>query len=119
MKDVSLYESFLAELRKKIPQGAKLTNTLVDMLYIEREAVYRRLRGEVPFTFMEVMVITKELGISLDNLTETDTCKSRPFQLKLVEYANPLDADFRMMQGGSSLVSVSSAISTTRAPWLS
>ena len=39
MKDVSLYESFLAELRKKIPQGAKLTNTLVDMLYIEREAV--------------------------------------------------------------------------------
>ena len=45
MKDVSLYESFLAELRKKIPQGAKLTNTLVDMLYIEREAVYRRLRG--------------------------------------------------------------------------
>ena len=95
MKDVSLYESFLAELRKKIPQGAKLTNTLVDMLYIEREAVYRRLRGEVPFTFMEVMTIAKELGISLDNLTETDTCKSRPFQLKLVEYANPLDADFR------------------------
>ena len=44
MKDVSLYESFLTELRKKIPQGAKLTNTLVDMLYIEREAVYRRLR---------------------------------------------------------------------------
>lgn len=68
------------------------------MLYIEREAVYRRLRGEVPFTFVEVMTVAKELGISLDNLTETDTCKSRPFQLKLVEYANPLDADFRMMQ---------------------
>ena len=98
MKDVSLYESFLTELRKKIPQGAKLTNTLVDMLYIEREAVYRRLRREVPFTFVEVMTVAKELGISLDNLTETDTCKSRPFQLKLVEYANPLDADFRMMQ---------------------
>lgn len=48
MKDVSLYESFLTELRKKIPQGAKLTNTLVDMLYIEREAVYRRLRGRSP-----------------------------------------------------------------------
>ena len=47
MKDVSLYESFLTELRKKIPQGAKLTNTLVDMLYIEREAVYRRLRIHV------------------------------------------------------------------------
>ena len=76
MKDVSLYESFLAELRKKIPQGAKLTNTLVDMLYIEREAVYRRLRGEVPFTFMEVMTIAKELGISLDNLTEQNKADS-------------------------------------------
>jgi len=35
MKDVSLYESFLAELRKKIPQGDKVTKTLVEMLYIE------------------------------------------------------------------------------------
>ena len=97
MKDVSLYESFLTELRKKIPQGAKLTNTLVDMLYIEREAVYRRLRGEVPFTFVEVMTVAKELGISLDNLTETDTCKSRPFQLKLVDFVNPMETDYDML----------------------
>ena len=81
MKDVSLYESFLAELRKKIPQGAKLTNTLVDMLYIEREAVYRRLRGEVPFTFMEVVTIAKKLGISLDNLADSDALKSRPIEI--------------------------------------
>lgn len=98
MKEVTLYDGFLAELRKRIPRGAKLTNTLVDMLYIEREAVYRRLRGEVPFTFLEVMTVSRELGISLDNLTRTNTTKSRPFQLKLVEYGNPADADYKMMR---------------------
>ena len=98
MKEVTLYDGFLSELRKRIPRGAELTNTLVDMLYIEREAVYRRLRGEVPFTFIEVMTVSKELGISLDNLAQADTGKSRPFQLKLVEYANPLESDYKMMR---------------------
>ena len=98
MKEVTLYDGFLAELRKRFLRGAELTNALVDMLYIEREAVYRRLRGEVPFTFIEVMTISKELGISLDNLTLAEKGKSRPFQLKLVEYANPADADYKMMR---------------------
>ena len=98
IKDSSLYDVFLSELRRKIPRGAELTTTLTDMLYLEREAVYRRLRGDVPFTFMEVVTIAKKLGISLDNLADSDALKSRPFQLKLVEYANPLEADFKMMQ---------------------
>ena len=66
IKDSSLYDVFLSELRRKIPRGAELTTTLTDMLYLEREAVYRRLRGDVPFTFMEVVTIAKKLGISLE-----------------------------------------------------
>lgn len=106
MKEVTLYDGFLSELRKRIPRGAELTSTLVDMLYIEREAVYRRLRGEVPFTFIEVMTVSKELGISLDNLVQTDTGKSRPCQLKLVEYANPIESDYKMMRDFINMLNI-------------
>ena len=98
MKKELLYDNLLNAIKEEFPQKTNLVNALVDLLCIEKEAVYRRLRGEVAFTFAEIVTIANAFGISLDNLVGTVTAKSRPFQLKLVEYANPLDADFRMMQ---------------------
>ena len=40
-------------MNEKLPNGTNLANTLIDMLYLGKEAVYRRLRGEVPFTLAE------------------------------------------------------------------
>ena len=37
-----------------MPHKATLTNALVDLLCIEREAVYRRMRGDVAFSFAEI-----------------------------------------------------------------
>jgi hypothetical protein len=88
----------LDEIRKKIPQNSKLVNKLVDILYIEKEAVYRRLRREVPFTFQEIVTLSKNLGISLDNVLDIDTHKNRIFQLKLIEYMNPHEIDYSMIQ---------------------
>ena len=67
------------------------------MLCIEKEAVYRRLRGEVAFTFAEIVTIANAFGISLDNLVGTVTAKSRPFQLKLVDFVNPMETDYDML----------------------
>jgi hypothetical protein len=99
MKNEYIHNAFLADVRKKIPQSSKLVNTLVDILYIEKEAVYRRLRREVPFTFQEIAIIAKKLGISLDNIIGIgiNTDKSRPFQLKLIEYLSPSEMDYSMM----------------------
>lgn len=96
MIDDVVYENLVEAIKEKIPQRGKLTNVLVDMLFIEKEAVYRRLRGEVPFTFSEIATIARELNISLDNIIGTDSPKSRPFQLKLTEYYNPAEADYHM-----------------------
>jgi hypothetical protein len=98
MKNNSVYDALLNEIRKKIPQNSKLVNKLVDILYIEKEAVYRRLRREVPFTFQEIITISKQLGISLDCIMEIDTHKKRSFQLKLIEYMNPHEIDYLMIQ---------------------
>ncbi|MDR0680546.1 MAG: hypothetical protein LBG15_01660 [Dysgonamonadaceae bacterium] len=98
MKDNCVYNALLNEIRKKIPQNSKLVNKLVDILYIEKEAVYRRLRREVPFTFQEIVILSKQLGISLDYIMEIDSHKKRSFQLKLIEYMNPCEIDYSMIQ---------------------
>ena len=47
-------------MNEKLPNGTNLANTLIDMLYLGKEAVYRRLRGEVPFTLAEAAMISQK-----------------------------------------------------------
>lgn len=91
------YNSFLEEITKKIPQKVSVVNILADILCIGKEAVYRRLRGEVPFTFYEAITISRQLGISLDHLELPNTPMSKPLKLNLIEYINPVKSDFALM----------------------
>lgn len=68
MKKDLLYDTILNAIREKIPNRIILANTLAELLNIEKEAVYRRLRGEVAFSFVEIAAISSSLGISLDNI---------------------------------------------------
>ncbi|WP_455640070.1 helix-turn-helix domain-containing protein [Parabacteroides sp.] len=98
MSKNQIHEKFVKAIRERIPHKATLTNTLVDLLCIEREAVYRRMRGEVAFTFEEIATISNKLGISLDNLVGSYSVKSRPYQLCLVEYIDPIEDDYKMWE---------------------
>lgn len=98
MKTEVLQNALLSAVKERIPQGANIANILMDTLLIGKEAVYRRLRGEVPFTLSEAASIAKALGISLDGIVGSNSQKSRPFQMKLVEYANPTEIDYAMLQ---------------------
>lgn len=91
-----IHEKFVGAIREKIPHKATLTNTLVDLLRLEKEAVYRRMRGDVAFSFAEIALISHKLGISLDNLVGAHSAKSRPYQLSLVEYVEPIEDDYKM-----------------------
>jgi hypothetical protein len=96
--------AFLAAVRDKIPLAANPANILMDILFIGKEAIYRRLRGEVPFTFLEIAIIANELSISLDTIIGCDSEKSRPFQIRLIEYADPKEFDFALLQGYAELL---------------
>lgn len=98
MKEEILYNSLLEEIAQKIPRKTEIVNTLAGMLCLGKEAVYRRLRREVPFTFNEVITISRQLGISLDNLETDSSPKTQPFKLKLIEYINPAASDFALME---------------------
>ena len=53
----TLNRALIEAMRGKIPAGTTLARVLMDMLYIGKEAAYRRLRGEVPFTLAEAAAI--------------------------------------------------------------
>ncbi|MDR2138478.1 MAG: hypothetical protein LBP50_02870 [Tannerella sp.] len=108
-----IYEALLVQIRNRIPQNAKLVNTLVDILLIEKEAVYRRLRGEVPFTFHEIVTITKHMGISLDAIIGIETQKSRLLQLKLPDFLNPKENDMMMIESKISTLNRITACNDT------
>lgn len=98
MKQEFLHDNLLKAIREKIPQEENLASVLGNMLCIGKEAIYRRLRGDVPFTLLETALISKEMNISIDGIFESVSPKSRPFQLKLTEFINPLEVDFLMME---------------------
>jgi hypothetical protein len=77
---------------------AELVNELTDLLRLEKENIYRRLRGEVAFTAAEVMRVAAEWNISLDNITATNRTKTRPFRLKTVEFLDPSNEDYSILE---------------------
>ena len=68
MKRDDVHRYFMEALEKKIPDKSKLVEILAETLFMEKGAIYRRLRGEVPFSFYEVANIAEKLNLSLENL---------------------------------------------------
>ena len=55
-----LNTSLIEAVKEKLPLKENLANLLIDTLYIGKEAIYRRLRGEVPFTLEEAALISRK-----------------------------------------------------------
>ncbi|MDR0765889.1 MAG: hypothetical protein LBF09_02995, partial [Odoribacteraceae bacterium] len=81
MKEDLLLKHFIETMKSRLVPGENLATRLMESLCIGREAVYRRLRGEVPFTFEEIAVISRTLRISLDELAGEKDPVFVPFYL--------------------------------------
>ncbi|MDR1556625.1 MAG: hypothetical protein LBS88_06295 [Tannerellaceae bacterium] len=92
MNTKSLNTDLIEAIKESLPEKANLPNVLMDILKIGKEAVYRRLRSEVPFTFAEALLISKAQGLSLDHLTSLPVNKRASFNMYLMEHEAPLEA---------------------------
>jgi len=68
MNDLDLNENFLAALKEKFSKQTLLISAVEDILKIERESAYRRIKGIVQFTIREMGILAHHLNISLDDL---------------------------------------------------
>jgi len=53
-----------------IPKSVKPFKYLMDTLDIGRESTYRRIRGNIPFTFEEIVKLSSKLNFSIDEIIE-------------------------------------------------
>lgn len=92
-----LNTTLIEAVRDKLPIKANLANTLMDILYLGREAIYRRLRGEVPFTLAEAAVISRKMGVSLDNIVGVSFSNNAVFDMNVVHHENPFDTYYSII----------------------
>ncbi len=68
-------EEFIKILKQKTPEGMHAVDILTNTIPMSKEAAYRRLRGEIDFSFQETMKIAQKLNISLDSLIKEEDDK--------------------------------------------
>jgi len=62
------YAKFVEELINKFESKKKLVSELANLLSIEENSVYRRLRGDTVMTLDELFIVAKAVNISLDEI---------------------------------------------------
>ncbi|MDR0794789.1 MAG: hypothetical protein LBE79_01845 [Tannerella sp.] len=92
------YDKFLDELALRYPRKTELVDALLDILILEKESVYRRLRKDVYFTSEEMMQIAGAWNISLDNIICTTPHKTKPFHFSMLDYIKPQEADYKVFE---------------------
>lgn len=94
-KEKKLQAKFISLIKEKIP--GQQVNTLMEILPLTKEAVYRRLRGDVPFSFVEMATLSAYLGISLDSVAETVSIyRSQWYKLHIRDYDEFASIDLNM-----------------------
>jgi len=91
------YDDFIEILHKKFPKKTQLTQSLMQILGIERESVYRRLRKEANFSSHEIIKIASEWNISLDEITGANS-EQVAFHLKQINYLIPSDEEVSFLR---------------------
>lgn len=97
MKTIVINKQFIEIINEKIPDKKNLVNIISDILPLEREAVYRRLRNEVPFTFSEIVSLSRALSISVDNIIGLEECRNL-YHYQMVDYFYPNRFDYAKME---------------------
>ncbi len=88
------YQNFLDTLLSKVPNRKTLVQELVVLLNIEKEAVYRRLRKEVLFSFYEIDLICQKYYISLDFIFGRGGFNNLYFHLIDYDFINTSEKEF-------------------------
>lgn len=93
-----IVDELIATMKERIPKGQNLANYLTDTLCMGKEAVYRRLRGEVSFTIEEVALLSRKLGISVDRIIGSHVANRVIFDLNLLHSSDSLESYYEILE---------------------
>lgn len=91
MPTAKLNAALIGAIQDSTPEYTNPAAILTDKLHIGREAAYRRLRGEVPFTFGEAAVLSAQMNFSLDRTVTAVDFGNVLFRLGFSDYHTALE----------------------------
>ena len=97
--------NLIEAMKEKLPLKGQLADMLMDTLYIGKEAVYRRLRGEVPFTLQESALISRKNWVyRLDKIIGLSFKSNAMFNINIVDYDDPFESYYNILEKYVSLI---------------
>ncbi|MDR2130070.1 MAG: hypothetical protein LBP56_02685 [Odoribacteraceae bacterium] len=94
-----LNKELITAIAQCLPRGESMVNLISEILSMGKESVYRRLRGEVLFTFEEVAKLARGLNISMDNMIGLKSIRRALFDLSLIKMDNLFDKYYEVLDG--------------------
>lgn len=94
-----LNSELIEAVKEKMLDDRSVLHILMETLSIGKEAAYRRIRGDVPFTFYEVVLIAKAMGLSLDEIAGNSVSHGAMFSYNLQKEEAPFDYIYGILRG--------------------
>lgn len=79
-------------IKQKIHKDEKLVDVIMNILSLGKEAAYRRLRGEVPYTFDDIMKIAGKYNISLDAIVGNKIPGTALVNTNIIDIEDPFNS---------------------------
>jgi len=95
MNAEDLNKNLLEQIKRKLPPGLSVTSFLMETLFLGREAIYRRIRGDVNFTFYEAYLLSQKLNFCLGSINLSQEEEKIYFELKQQKYYNLDEGDYK------------------------
>ena len=69
MEDIhDIQQRIFNAIKLQLPKDEKIASVLMNTLFLSQDAVYRRLRGDVPLTIFETKTLCEAFNISFDEM---------------------------------------------------
>lgn len=85
-------------LKERSPEKGQAVNLLMDTIPMGKEAAYRRLRGEIPFSLEEAAAICRKLNVSLDALAGMKNSDIYGFYTNAIVSDDPMSGYNKMLR---------------------
>jgi hypothetical protein len=101
-----LNEELIDAVKQSLPKDGSVVNAICGILGMGKESIYRRMRGEVMFTFEEVSLLARGLNISLDNMVGLKNIRRAVFDLSLIRMENLFEKYYEVLEGYTEVFKV-------------
>lgn len=88
MNNINVKDNIITAIRELTADGESTASLIASILNVGKESAYRRLRGEVNFSFEEVALIANEMGFSIDALIGVGRKENTLFTVRLLHESN-------------------------------